>query len=264
MSKPNQAGAMMPVKPDDLETLDSIAERVRGVVADAKGKIAEAFALGVAVNELRRMITPLVPHIRPLVGSALGFKTDRDTSDKGPYSDAVIADALIVAVARGFRWTGNEFNVIGGNFYGTKSGYARLVGQLPGLTDLDLAPGIPRMGDGGAVVKCVAKWKLDGAPMSIERDFAVRLNNGQGADAAIGKATRKLLAAIHARVTGSAHSAADIDAEDLDTQATGTGRAAALADKLAGTRAPALPAATATEVPEAGRLFNNSSQNLPD
>lgn len=214
------------------ERLGELAERCALAVTAAKGKIAETLALAEAVQELRKAVLPLVPRIRPLIGSPLGFRTDRDTSDKGPYPDAVVADVLVEAVGRGLRWTGNEFNVIGGRLYTTKEGYSRLVGELPGLSDLELTPAVPRMGDGGAVVKYKATWKLDGAAQSLEREIPTRLNAGMGADAAIGKATRKMLASVHARVTGSTHSFADSDAEDLEQAGAGS-KASALAERLA-------------------------------
>lgn len=216
------------------EKLNELATRCQTAVMEAKGEIAKTFALALAVQELRSAVMPLVPSIRPLVGTTLGFRTDRDTSDKGPYPDHVIADCLVEATARGLRWTGNEFNVIGARCYTTKEGYSRLVADLPGLTDLELTPTPPRMSEGGAVVKYRATWKLNGAPQSMERDIPTRLNAGMGADAAIGKATRKMLAAIHARITGSTQSFADSDAEDVED--TKPAKTPSLADRLGASR----------------------------
>lgn len=234
MSSEKKPAALVPA-----EKLNQLAERCRDAVALAKGMIAETFTLALAVQELRGAIVPLVPQIRPLVGTSLGFRTDRDTGDKPAYPDAVIADCLVEATARGLRWTGNEMNIIGGRCYTTKEGYARLVSDLPGLSDLELTPAVPRMGDGGAVVKYRATWKQDGKPMLIERDIPTRLNAGMGADGAIGKATRKILAAVHARVTGSLQSFADADAEDVEPSS----KAGVLAERMAGRTIRTLPPA---------------------
>lgn len=251
MSKPEPprggppAGALVPT-----EKLNELAENVRkAAVEAATGKIACTLALAEAVQDLRKVVVGLVPRIRPLIGTALGFRTDRDKSDKlPPYSEDVIADCMIEAVARGLRWTGNEFNIIGAKCYTTKEGYTRLVLELPGLTDLDDTPGLPRMAEGGAVVPYKATWKLNGVSQSIERSIPVRLNSGMGADGALGKARRKLLAAIHGRVTGSVQSLADSDAEDVEGEAKES-KTAALADKLGRTLGALGPAAPKESVP---------------
>lgn len=213
------------------EKLDALAKRAQSAFLAATGAIAETLVVASAIQELRQAVLPLVAKVRPLVGTQLGFRTDRDTSDKGAYPDPIIADVLVEAVARGLKWTGNEFNIISGRLYITKEGYSRLVHELPNLTDLELTPSVPGIRDGGAVVKYKATWKLDGKPSVLEREIPVRLNSGMGADAAIGKATRKMLASIHARVTGSVHSFADMDAEDLADE-TKTPKTTLLADKI--------------------------------
>lgn len=48
-----------------------------------------------------------------------------------------------------------------------------------------------------------ATWLLHGKPDSLEVCIPVRVNSGMGADAILGKATRKILGRIHARITGS-------------------------------------------------------------
>lgn len=254
------------------DRLAELAERCASLTAAAKGRIAETFALAAVVQELRGAVLPLVPSIRPLIGTPLGFRTDRDMSDKGPYPDGVIADVLVEASARGLRWTGNEINVIGGRLYVTKEGYTRLVAELPGLTDLELTPSPPRIaeGGGGAVVKYRATWKLDGVASVLEREIPVRLNAGMGADGAIGKATRKMLAAIHGRVTGSIQSLADSDAEDVEPNPRPT-RTSALTDRLARRAEPLPPAAPTDHIPGVGdpdhdrALFPaQNTRGLPD
>lgn len=215
------------------DKLNELATRAQTAFLAATGAIAETLVVAAAIQELRTAVLPLVPRVLPLVGTQLGFRTDRDTGDKGRYSDQIIADVLVEAVARGLKWTGNEFNIISGRLYITKEGYSRLVHDLPGMTDLELTPSVPGMRDGGAVVKYKATWKLDGKAHSLEREIPVRLNSGMGADAAIGKATRKMLASIHARVTGSVHSFADGDAEDVTEGESKQPKADALADKMA-------------------------------
>lgn len=192
------------------------------------------FAEGLAA--MREAIQPHVPKLLTLAGSPLGFRCDKE------YGREVLTEVMVEALIRGVRPIGNEFNVIGGRCYVTKEGYTRLVRELPGLTDLVLIPGVPAVRDGGAVVRYRAQWKLDGALRQLDREIAVRLHPGQGADAAVGKATRKMLAAVHATVTGSVWSECQIDAEDLDAGGKAT-KSDQLADRLAGAKGDGEPAA---------------------
>lgn len=252
MSEPKSKALAVP----PAERLNELAAQAKELaLAAAEGELSKSLALAAAVGQLRDVVRALLPQIKPLVGTALGFRTDRDTSDKGPYPDAVLVDVLVEATARGIRWVGNELNVIGGRCYATKEHYIRAVRELPGLTDLEELPAVPRMGDGGAVVKYRATWRLHGKPQSLEREFPVRLNAGMGADGALGKARRKMLAAVHAKVTGSVQSEADADAEDLEKPEAARPKGAALADRLergaerGAERAKELPAAAARAVP---------------
>jgi hypothetical protein len=61
----------------------------------------------------------------------------------------------------------------------------------------------------GAVVKCSASWKMNGTPDTTARDIPIRVNAMMGADAIMGKAERKILAAAHAQITGTVLGDAD-------------------------------------------------------
>lgn len=167
--------------------------------------------------------------IMPLQGSPLGFLTDKDTT--GGYGALVVRDCAIDAMLRGFRVVGNEMNIISGRFYGTKGGYSRLVAEYPGLTDLQLQPGVPQsVGDKGALVPYVASWRMNGKEMIIrcaqEKDgtdmrIPIKVNGGMGADAILGKAERKMLFRIYQRVNGSSFGALDGDVNDDAINTTG-------------------------------------------
>lgn len=171
--------------------------------------IAKAFKVAEGVQKVRAIVLQAAPQILPLQGSALGFRTDKDKD--GGYPPAVVAECATEALLRGLRLTGNEWNIIGGRCYVAQAGLARLVAELPGLTDLELAPAVPVMKEGGAIVEYAAQWKLGPTAMALKRSIPVRVNNGMGADAILGKAKRKMLAAIHERVTGSTISDGEVD-----------------------------------------------------
>jgi len=76
--------------------------------------------------------------VRPLAGTELGFKTDRD------YDNSVLKDCLICAVLNGVNVVNNEFNIISGGFYIAKNGWTRKLREH-GFTRID--PQIGRIED---------------------------------------------------------------------------------------------------------------------
>lgn len=195
-----------------IEKLDKVATDY--ALADStKSPFGATFTLAVSMGQMRELLTPdVMKPIMGLMNSPLGFLTDKDpTRQKGddgkpvvPYSEDVIRDVLIEATLRGFYPAGNEFNVIAGRFYAAKAGIRRKVTTWKGITDFKDFYEVPRtVGDGsGALVKARAEWKLNGTADTLEREFAIRVNKGMGADAISGKAERKLLKAVLDRISG--------------------------------------------------------------
>lgn len=60
-----------------------------------------------------------------LSGSRLGFQTDRDENGRTTYPVGVVRVVLIEAMFREVEVVGNEFNIIGGNFFCTAEGWER-------------------------------------------------------------------------------------------------------------------------------------------
>lgn len=200
------------VEPAQLVRLEELTNEYSLASLAGKGRFEQATLLAEGMTQLREHVKPLVSRVLALQGSPLGFLTDKDR--EGGYPAETVATCLIEAVLRGVFPIGNEFNIISGRCYITKNGYARLVRTLPGLTDLKTHLGVPKVQTGGAVVSCRATWRLNGKADSLERDIPVRLNSGMGADGALGKATRKLLAAVYQQVTGSEQGDLDGDVTD--------------------------------------------------
>ncbi len=211
------ATAMVESKESKL-TVDDKLTRI-----DEIGKACESYALSrsfhkaisvaKAMREMQELMQgEVLQHVLYLQGSPLGFVTDKDKD--GGYQPAVVRDVVIEATLRGLSVVGNEFNILAGRMYPTKAGLTRLVRELPGLTDLKITDGRPEPANNGqgAYVPMVATWLLNGKADRLEVAIPVKVNNGMGADAILGKATRKMLARIYARVTGSNQSFE----EDLD------------------------------------------------
>lgn len=192
--------------------LENVIKRGSLMALEKMGAIRKGFAMANAVAEMKRLITKeIMESIVPLQNTSLGFRTD----NKDGYSPAVVRDCFIEACLRGLNPVGNEFNIISGRCYITKEGFTRLLREMPGLTDLRLSFGVPKiMGDKGAVVTSAATWKFNGVADSIEREIPVKINAGMGSDAILGKAERKLRASIYSQITGSTPS--DGEADDSD------------------------------------------------
>jgi len=177
-------------------------------------------------QQVRSMITPrMMQDVMALMNTPLGFRTDRDPargSKSAPYGADVVKDVIIAALMDDARLVGNEFNIISGQYYRTKEQLERKVREYPGLREFRYALGVPITQSGGALVSAWASWKLDGAADRIDcaqKDgfdsrIPVRVNEGQGADAILGKATRKLLYRVLKRLSGNDLGDPDSEADD--------------------------------------------------
>lgn len=225
------------------EALDKVNQAIEKTLTECSVEavanlpaMKKAIALANGVTAMRNALTDQVMTqvFMPLQGSKMGFRTDQDR--EGGYPIEIVRECIIEAMMRGFMPVQNEFNIIGGNFYATKEGFMRKCPQVDGVTDIVHQPGVPHMNDSGAVVPYVLLWNYKGKPMKIERLFrqkknekgevietfderiAVRVNKGQGPDAVLGKAKRKILAQMYDLLTGSTLS--DGDPPDLDAITT--------------------------------------------
>lgn len=152
----------------------------------------------------------MAAELSALQGLQLGFKTDK------VYDLDTVRRCFVEATVWGVRPIGNEFNILAGNCYITKNGLRHILLHYPGLTHLDILPGVPVMKNGGAVVSMCGRWKLHGQADELAQEIPVRVNSGQGVDAILGKAERKLYAAIHKRLTGAEHELPNADTDEVD------------------------------------------------
>jgi hypothetical protein len=210
MSKESQAVAEKPNREQLAKIgrqIDEIRQRHEAGLAAATNDFERGYVLACSLIDLRQAVKQYLPVLKQLQGSKLGFLTDRDPGkdwkNEGPYPEQVIVECAIEAVVCGARWTGNEFNVLAGGCYLTKNFWARKLREVPGLTDLDLNPGIPELVNGKAIVQFDATWKLDGKFQRLSRRFSILLRKNQTDDATIGKAEARMLKAVFKKVTGS-------------------------------------------------------------
>lgn len=224
--------------------LDEIASK-SALISSTGNPFSQAITMANAIKEIRASLSIDVMNeaIMPLMNTKLGFRTDKDPSrpvwKKGkdgkwaevtpePYTVETVRECLIEATLRGVPPVGNCWNIISSQTYITKEGFWHLIGKkIEGLTDFKISIGVPKMikpaGDArnasdeeakGALVPCFATWRLHGKEDRVEREIPIRVNAQMGADAIMGKAERKILAAAYAQITGTV--LGDADATESD------------------------------------------------
>ena len=180
-----------------VEKLDLIASEARGLVQSGEA-FTRAIAVADAVSRLREALTPdVMDAVMTLQNSALGFRTDKPNG----YPVETVRDCLIEATMNGVYPVGNEFNIITGRAYITKEGYGRKLREIPGLA-YSIVPGIPKAANGGAVIDMQVRASMGTEAISETLPVCVKVNSGMGADAIIGKATRKARKWLFERLTG--------------------------------------------------------------
>jgi hypothetical protein len=172
----------------------------------------KAYTVAIATQKLMGLLTK--EYMKPIMflqGNKLGFKTDKDKD--GGYPEEVVRTCLVEAVLTGVQPYGNQFNIIAGSCYITKEGFGYLLKNVPGLS-YEIIPSIPRIDQakGSAAIIMKITWAKDGAEASVrEIDFAIKVNSFMGADAVIGKATRKARAWLFNMLMGTEISDGDIN-----------------------------------------------------
>lgn len=201
-------GANLPALVIANETIVSLDKAAQcGLIASKEASQFRKMAMiAGSIGELRALLTPKVmAPIMALQGCALGFLTDKE------YSVDVVRDCLIEATLRGLYPVGNEFNIISARCYPTKEGYGGLLKrEIQGL-DYMITSGIPRMvGETGAIIKMKIDWTLNGIKNEKELELCIKVNRGMGADAIIGKATRKARAWLYTYITGKEYGEGEV------------------------------------------------------
>lgn len=218
---------------------------------DMGNNFSKALLSARCIAEFKEALTPEVMEpIMALQGSPLGFRTDKDS--QGGYPLAVVKEAVIAAAMMGVMPVGNQMNLIGGRPYITKEGFQFLLGKIESL-GYDIELGVPVMKNGGALVHTIVRWWNRATPKAKEThesDIPVRVNSGMGADAILGKATRKASAWLYAKVTNNPLPDADAEEAGMDMS-----YAASTAPAQNGTRSRLKPAP--------GRVVEEEQQPAP-
>lgn len=201
-TKPDPADKVSP----ELKRLLALSDQIARGQADELGKVPAlqaALRRAALIKVLMNALTDeVMEEFLPLVGTSLGFKTDRDTAKEG-YSKEEVRRCMVEALLYGARLTDNEMNIIKGKAYLTKEFFQRNLAEDSRVSDLRLDFGVPKREKDAALVQVRATWKCDGAADAIEAHIPTTNRETDSTDLIIGKATRKMLARVFTRVNGS-------------------------------------------------------------
>lgn len=214
----DQTAAVATTKPNGIaakaQHIDRIASQAMSVFEGASS-FEQELAVAQSIRDLRAALTPdIMAPVMALMNTDLGFVTDRDPkkAKQGQsvqtYDVETVRDVLIEAKLRGFHAVGNEFNIIASRFYAARNGLKRRCETYPGVTDLKIVVGLPKMNGDTATVGIYAEWRKDGvedklmAPGGKPLEVAVKVNAYMGPDAVVGKAERKIYKRILDRLSG--------------------------------------------------------------
>lgn len=202
-----------------LRAVETIATDYGLAAIEDKGQLERTLMLATGTAKLKELLSPQVMKpIMALQGTTLGFRTDKDKD--GGYPMEIVRDVACEALLRGFRMIGNEVNIIAGRFYAAKDGCKRRVLEWPGLTQFNLELSFPTDKGGSAYVDAIATWSLNGKPDQLERRgktaIPIRRNSGMIDDAILGKAERKMYAAVLNRLSTFVIPDGEVDADAID------------------------------------------------
>jgi hypothetical protein len=197
-----------------MEAIEQTAKDYGIMSLDGKNEMEKTLILATGMEKLKGFLTPqIMKPIMALQNSTLGFRTDKE----GGYPEEVVRDVTAEALLRGFRMVGNEVNIIATRFYAAKDGCRRLVIKWPGLTEFELHMSFPRDDGGKCLVEAIASWKLNGIEDSLEKRgkeaISIRRNSGMIDDAILGKAERKMYAAVLSKLSNFIMPEGEVDQE---------------------------------------------------
>jgi hypothetical protein len=197
-----------------LEQIQSVIDECLPVATKAAQSISDSLIIANGLNQMRTFFEN--PDVQKLVmsmkDSKLGFLTDsrpaRDGRSPKTYDYNQISEAIIPMMLEGYRFTGNEINIINGQGMPVKSGkYRKIVELTDGFQHSVGTPQKEGGEKGVAKMKCIAKWKIGSQEYSIGYGddiciIPVEYDKWAGLDKLIGLAESKLYSRVLTRITG--------------------------------------------------------------
>ena len=198
--------------PDVLRKLFAQSDNIAKATALALSQIPAVQAAARRAETIRRLwdaITDgVLRYLEPLINTPLGFKCDK------AYDDNTLRSCIVQALLLGARLTDNEFNIIQGRAYLTREFFVRVLSENADLTNLRVSYGVPKITADGALVSVSATWMLGPVADSLDADIPIGTRGKETVDNILGKASRKFLSRVYARVTGSKFAVPEGEIED--------------------------------------------------
>ena len=219
------------------ELIDSMQKAIELCVpatSKAVQTLNDSIIIANGLNELREFFKN--EEVRKLVqtmqDTTVGFLTDREpialakANDKKepkwrkePYTYEEIVEALIPPMLEGYRFTGNEINVISGNGMPVKRGKHRRINEM--VNNFTHFIGAPVKADGVARIRCQAKWTTESREeQSIgyaDDDtciIPIECGKYDGIDKLLGLAESKLFSRVLTRISGKLVTEGDVPHEE--------------------------------------------------
>ena len=192
----------------NLKEVGQVCEEYQLAVNEIGSEIEKMALMSKALGMVKeRLDDGMVKQFKSLENTRLGFQTDKNDG----YPVAIVRNCLVQALIQGVKPIGNEFNIIGNNFYVTKEGFTGLMSRNPNFTDLKINQDLPEYDHPNkrASVKYSATWKWQGKEMSTDGVVSIKLQYARSSDycvtsddAIYGKAERKIRNRIWNMTTG--------------------------------------------------------------
>lgn len=187
-------------------------------VTSWKNNAVAMFSCASAIGQLRKALTDEVMQeiVLPLVDTKAGFLTDRRPTAKNPhpqpYSLQVLRNCVIDAILKGLALHGNQINIISGQVYITKEGYAALLKKLGVKYIIDA--GAPMVNGETVTFSVSVNAKYQGETISYKTSFMSKVTQYASFDLLAGKATARAIKSLYTYVSGiDAGEVADVTSE---------------------------------------------------
>lgn len=205
-------------------------------------EMSSAFQATAVLNTLRNLLTRDVveKNFMPLMGSRIGFLTDRDKPKKGPggalvhqdpYDWQTVRDCIIDAACIGLAPIKNQINIISGAMYPTKEGFTKLLKKIGCkyfiYTSEDKNPPQSQT----ALIECRVCYEFRDEKKEFTYKATPKKDSYSSLDQLKGKAERKAKKALYEYLTGTDLGDADEESSTPDDQPQPEDRKQALRDR---------------------------------
>lgn len=193
--------------------------------------VTSVFQAADIVGKLRAILSKeMVEHyFMPLMGTRVGFLTDRDKEDKNgkkpePYGWETVRDCIIDAACMGLAPVKNQMNIISGSMYPTKEGFTALLKKIGVKYLITTSEDKSQPTSPVAQIECKVIYELPSEP-GEKKNFTYtafpKKNAFSSLDQLKGKAERKAKKALYELITGIDLGDADEESSAPDYQPQG-------------------------------------------